>query len=382
LYIAQFDIQEYPLTNFIPLVDLSAQFTPLKKEIFQAWADVLDGMQLFLGPNVRTFETEFARYCGVEHAIGVSDGTTALQLALRACGVGPGDEVITVSHTFIATVEAIRLVGARPVFVDIDPRTYTMDVNQIRSRISKHTRVILPVHLYGHCADMDPILEIAQKHGLDVIEDACQAHGATYKDRKAGSMGRVAAFSFYFSKNLGGYGEGGMVTTGDEMLSRRIQMLRDHGSEQKYEHSMVGINGRLDELQAAVLRIKLRRLDEWNARRRANAEHYQKALEHMDVVPPVETIESRHIFHLYVIRVRQRDALRAWLNQRGIGTGIHYPIPVHLQKPYYKYGTGLGSLPMTEAAARKIISLPMYPELTFEQIDQVISQIEAFLAQN
>lgn len=370
------------MTNFIPLVDLSAQFTPLKKEIFQAWADVLDGMQLFLGPNVRTFETEFARYCGVEHAIGVSDGTTALQLALRACGVGPGDEVITVSHTFIATVEAIRLVGARPVFVDIDPRTYTMDVNQIRSRISKHTRVILPVHLYGHCADMDPILEIAQKHGLDVIEDACQAHGATYKDRKAGSMGRVAAFSFYFSKNLGGYGEGGMVTTGDEMLSRRIQMLRDHGSEQKYEHSMVGINGRLDELQAAVLRIKLRRLDEWNARRRANAEHYQKALEHMDVVPPVETIESRHIFHLYVIRVRQRDALRAWLNQRGIGTGIHYPIPVHLQKPYYKYGTGLGSLPMTEAAARKIISLPMYPELTFEQIDQVISQIEAFLAQN
>lgn len=366
----------------IPLVDLYTQYKPLKDEIAQAWSEVLDSMRLFLGPNVQAFEQEFASYCGVAHAIGVSDGTNALHLALRACGVGPGDEVVTVSHTFIATVEAILLAGARPVFVDVDPRTCTMDVGQVEGKLTPRTRAILPVHLYGQCVDVDPILEIADRHGLAVIEDACQAHGSAYNGRRAGGLGTMAAFSFYFSKNLGAYGEGGMVTTNDDDLARRVRMLRDHGSEQRYHHDLIGLNGRLDELQAAVLRIKLRHLDAWNDRRRRHAALYNRALESVGVVVPFEAPCGQHVYHLYVIRTGQRDGLREWLAERDIGTGIHYPIPVHLQQACIGYGDGSGSLPVTESLVGEILSLPMYPELTETQIERVTGAVREFFDRN
>lgn len=359
----------------IPLVDLRAQYEPLKDEIHAAWDEILAGMRLFLGPNVQAFEKAFASYCGVADAIGVSDGTTALHLALRACGIGAGDEVITVSHTFIATAEAILLAGARPVFVDIDPVTYTMDVTQIEAQITERTRAILPVHLYGQCADMDPILEIARRHGLVVIEDACQAHGATYKGRKAGSMGTVAAFSFYFSKNLGAFGEGGMVTTNDLALAHKIRMMRDHGSEKRYYHEMLGWNGRIDEMQAAVLRIKLPYLDGWNEKRRLTAAFYNQALANNGILTSVERSGNRHIYHMYVIRCSRRDALREHLNQQNIGTGIHYPVPIHLQNSFAEFGCRRGSLPVTEQIVDEILSLPMYPELTQEQAERVVNAV-------
>jgi dTDP-4-amino-4,6-dideoxygalactose transaminase len=368
------------MEQIIPLVDLKAQYKSIKNEIFTAWDDVFGTMQLFLGPNVRALESEFAAYCGVKYAIGVSDGTEALYLALRAANVGPGDEVITVSHTFIATVEAILLSGAKPVFIDVDPQTYLMDINQIESKISERTRAILPVHLYGQIVDMDPILDIANRHDLAVIEDACQAHGAEYKGRKAGSIGTLASFSFYFTKNLGAYGEGGMVTTNDPELARQVRMLRDHGSEKRYFHEIIGVNGRLDELQAAVLRIKLKHLDEWNEQRRRNAASYENALKSMDLITPFEAPGNRHVYHLYVIRTQQRDTLRAWLNEHGIGTGIHYPVPIHLQKACTNLGYQPGSLPVTERLVNEILSLPMYPELNDEQIDLISYIIHEFRA--
>ena len=368
----------------VPLVDLKAQYEPLKLEIQAAWDEALGSMRLFLGPNVQAFEKNFAAYLGVTDAIGVSDGTTALHLALRACEIGPGDEVITVSHTFIATAEAILLAGARPVFVDIDPLTFTMDPSQIEAQITPRTRAILPVHLYGQCADMDAIMEIARRHGLVVIEDACQAHGADYKGRKAGSMGTLAAFSFYFSKNLGAYGEGGMVTTSDPDLARRVRMIRDHGSEKRYIHEMLGWNGRLDELQAAALRIKLPHLDGWNEQRRRAAASYNQALgsanqEHdLSLLTPLEANDRRHVYHLYVIRSLDREGLRSHLNEQAIGTGIHYPLPVHLQKPFMEFGSGQGSLPVTERIVNEILSLPIYPEISQEQIDRVVFEILRF----
>jgi dTDP-4-amino-4,6-dideoxygalactose transaminase len=368
------------MSSQIPLVDLHAQYEPLKEEIHQAWDQILDSMRLFLGPSVQAFEQEFAAYCGVPHAVGVSDGTTALNLALRACGVGPGDEVITVSHTFIATVEAILLVGAKPVFVDIDPQTYTIDVNQIESRLTSKTKVILPVHLYGQCADMHPIMQLADRHGLYVIEDACQAHRAEYDGRKAGGLGSIAAFSFYYSKNLGAYGEAGMVTTRDEGLATRVRMLRDHGSKQRYHHEIVGLNGRLDELQAAVLRIKLHHLDAWNERRRQNAALYRQLLEGSDLIVPFEAPYGHPVYHLYVVRTRFREALQRWLAERGIGTGVHYPIPCHLQPACDASQYAPGSLPITEAVAAEVLSLPMYPELEASQIERVASEIQAFFS--
>jgi dTDP-4-amino-4,6-dideoxygalactose transaminase len=362
----------------IPLVDLHAQYQPLAERIRLAWDEVMDSMHLFLGPNVQAFEKEFAEYCGVSQAIGVSDGTTALHIALRACDIGPGDEVITVSHTFIATAEAILLAGAKPVFVDIDPHTYTMDVNQIEARLTERTRAILPVHLYGQCADMDPILAIARQHDLFVIEDACQAHGASYKNQKAGSMGNLGVFSFYYSKNLGAYGEGGMVTTNDPELARRVRMIRDHGSEERYHHEQIGLNGRLDELQAAALRIKLDYLDAWNQKRIEKAYFYTQALESQAIITPKEGNGNRHVYHLYVVQTERRDQLRQHLNERGIGTGIHYPIPVHLQKPCLNLGYGAGSLPVTEKTVGQILSLPIYPELTQEQAQRVITEIQNF----
>lgn len=363
----------------IPLVDLKAQYGPLEEQIRKAWDGVLASMQLFLGPNVRAFEQEFAQYCGVEHAIGVGDGTSAIQLALRAAEIGPGDEVITVSHTFIATGEAILLAGATPVFVDIDPQTLLMDVSQVEAQITPRTRAILPVHLYGQCVDMDPLLDIARRHNLLVIEDACQAHGAEYKGRKAGSLGDMAAFSFYFTKNLGAYGEGGMVTTRNGDLAKRIRMLRDHGSEKRYYHEFLGTNGRLDELQAAALRVKLPHLDEWNAQRRANAEVYRQGLKDVAVTLPFDAPGTTPVYHLYVIRTPQREGLRAHLNECGIGTGIHYPVPIHQQQVYAKLGLPIPSLPVTEQAVTEILSLPMYADLKSDQIERVTTEIKRFI---
>jgi dTDP-4-amino-4,6-dideoxygalactose transaminase len=359
----------------IPLVDLKAQYEPIKEEIHHAWDQIFSSMYLFLGPNVQAFEKEFSEYCDTKYAIGVSDGTTAIHLALRAIGIRLGDEVITVSHTFIATAEAVILAGATPVFVDIDPHTYTIDVDQVEKAITSRTKAIIPVHLYGQCAEMDPILEIAQKYKLAIIEDACQAHGATYKGRKAGSIGDMGCFSFYFSKNLGAYGEGGMVTTSNADYAQKIRMMRDHGSERRYFHEVLGWNGRLDELQAAVLRIKLPHLDSWNERRRQIASFYQSGMSDMGIETPQERAGNRHVYHLYVIRTEDRDALRNLLDQEGIGTGIHYPVPIHLQPAFKKYSPPMGSLPVTERIVTQILSLPMYPELSPDQAQRVVEGI-------
>ncbi len=365
----------------IPLVDLKAQYQPLKQDILSRIEAILDSMYLFLGPNVQALEKEFAAYNNVQHAIGVSEGTTALHLALRACGVKAGDEVITVSHTFIATAEAIVLAGATPVFVDIDPKTYNMDVTQIEARITPRTRAIIPVHLYGQPVDMDPIMGIAQRYNLYVIEDACQAHGARYKGRYTGGLGHMAAYSFYFSKNLGAYGEGGMVTTNDDELARRVRLLRDHGSPKRYYHDMVGLNGRLDEIQAAVLRAKLPHLSDWNAQRRSNAAHYTELLSALpQVQTPYVPDYAEPVFHLYVVRLPERDALLAYLKEQGIGAGIHYPIPCHLQPAFAELGYKPGDLPVTEQVTGEIISLPMYAELTAEQREYVVAAIQRFYA--
>ncbi len=363
----------------IPLVDLKVSYEPLKEQIFKAWEEALGGMRLFLGPNVQAFEQDFSKYCGVSHAIGVSDGTNAVHLALRACGIGPGDEVITVSYTFIATTEAILLAGATPVFVDINPDTFAIDVSQVENRITPKTRAILPVHLYGQCVDMDPLMEIARKHNLFVIEDACQAHGAEYKGRKAGSLGHIAAFSFYFTKNLGAYGEGGMVTTSSDDLARKVRLLRDHGSEKRYYHECLGWNARLDELQAAVLRIKLPHLDEWNAQRREAAQQYTEAFKSLDLIAPFEAPFNLHVYHLYVIRTPHRDVLRKFLADNGVGTGIHYPVPNHLQQSFKDLGYSSGSLPVTEAVSNEILSLPMYGGITSEQVERVASLTQSFV---
>jgi len=363
----------------IPLVDLKAQYQPLKQDILLRIEAILDSMYLFLGPNVQALEKEFAAYSEVGHAIGVSEGTTALHLALRACGVQAGDEVITVSHTFIATAEAIVLAGATPVFVDIDPQTYNMDVTQVEAHITSRTRAIIPVHLYGQPADMDPLMDIARRHDLYVIEDACQAHGARYKGRRVGGLGHLAAYSFYFSKNLGAYGEGGMVTTNDGELAQRVRLLRDHGSPKRYHHDMIGMNGRLDEIQAAVLRAKLPYLEDWNAQRRINAAHYTELLAALpQVQTPFVPGYAEPVFHLYVARVSERDALLTHLKEQGVGAGIHYPIPCHLQPAFADLGYKLGDLPVTEQVAGEVISLPMYAELTAEQREYVVAAIKTF----
>ena len=364
----------------IPLVDLRAQYLPLKDEMLGRIAMALDGMRLFLGENVQGLEREFSEFCGARHGIGVGDGTSALHVILRGLGIGDGDEVITPAHTFIATAEAIALAGARPVFVDVHPATYLLDVNQVESKITDRTRAILPVHLYGQMVDMDPLLELATRHRLHVVEDACQAHGAEYKGQRAGSLGTAGAFSFYFSKNLGAYGEGGFVTTSDDELDGSIRMIRDHGSKKRYYHDVIGWNGRLDEIQAAVLRTKLPHLQVWNDLRREHAQLYRELLQDAPVVTPVENPDNRHVYHLFVIRAPQRDALQNWLKERGIGTGIHYPVPVHLQEAFTSLGYHAGDLPVTEQLVGEILSLPMYPELTDEQIAYVADAIKAFYA--
>jgi dTDP-4-amino-4,6-dideoxygalactose transaminase len=357
----------------VPLVDLTAQFQPIKEEVMQAIEQVLDSMHLFLGPNTQAFEEEFAAYCGARFGVGMGNGTDALHLALRAAGVGQGDEVVTVAHTFFATTEAIVMVGARPVYVDIEPATFLMDVTQIEARITPRTRAIMPVHLYGQMADMDAIMDIAARHDLVVIEDAAQAHGAEYKGRRAGSIGHLGCFSFYYSKNLGAYGESGAVVTSDPELARGLRLYRDHGSEQRYHHEVFGFNTRMDEIQAAVLRVKLRHLDTWNSQRRQHAATYDRLLAEADIGLPVTGADRSHIYYVYVIRSPERDNLQSALTDRDIGTGIHFPVPVHLQPACREFGYHPGDLPHTERAAREVLSIPMYAELTEPQLEWVAS---------
>lgn len=362
----------------IQFVDLKKQYQPLKEEILAGISTALDGMQLFLGENVRQLEKDFAHFCGVEYGIGVSDGTTAIHIILRAMGIGQGDEVITPSHTFIATAEAITLAGAIPVFVDVDPETMLMDVTKVEEKITFRTKALLPVHLYGQTVDMDPLLDIARRYGLRVIEDSCQAHGAEYKGRRAGSLGDASAFSFYFSKNLGAYGEGGFISTNDPELAANIRKIRDHGSGVRYHHDVVGFNGRLDEIQAVVLRAKLPHLADWNEARREHARLYNELLKDTPVITPVARSASTPVYHLYVIQTEKRDELQAYLKEQGIFTGIHYPIPIHLQKSMQDLGGKTGDFPVTEKIVSNILSLPMYAELTDEEIQYVAEKIKAF----
>jgi len=363
----------------IPLVDLKAQFEPLRDEILSAIAGVLDGMHLFLGPQQRAFEEEFARYCGTAEAAGTSNGTDALELALRALGIGAGDEVITQPNSFIATGEAISAAGATPTFVDVDPQTSTLDPALLEAAITPRTRAIIPVHLYGRPADMPAILAIARPRGIAVIEDACQAHGASIGEQRAGAMGDLACFSFYFSKNLGAYGEGGVVTTNDPALAERVRLFRDHGSRVRYEHEVIGRNARLDEIQAAILRIKLRHLDDWNVRRRAHAAALSAALAGTSLTLPAPSGAGvSQVFHLYVVRHPERDRLKAFLAERGIGTGIHYPRPIHLQPAYASLGYAPGAFPVTERLAAEVLSLPMYAELADAQIERLADAVRAF----
>jgi dTDP-4-amino-4,6-dideoxygalactose transaminase len=355
----------------IPLVDLKAQYQFLKPEIAAAVEQVLESGQFVLGDQVAAFEQEFARYVDAAEAVAVNTGTSALHLALLAAGIGPGDEVITVPFTFVATVAAIGYTGARAVFVDIDPATFTMDVTQIEQAITSRTKAILPVHLYGHPADMDPILDVARRHGLIVIEDACQAHGAEYKGRRVGSIGLVGAFSFYPGKNLGACGEGGMAVTNDPERARTMRMLRDWGQDRKYHHTLKGFNYRMEGLQGSILRVKLRHLDAWTEARRAHAYGYAAQLADAEVVTPTEQPWARHVYHVYAIRTSSREALQRTLLANGVQTGIHYPIPVHLQPAYADLGYREGQFPQAERAAAEVLSLPMYPELSYSQRETV-----------
>lgn len=360
----------------VPFLDLRAQYESIKTEINAAIQEVLDSCAFAGGPFVEKFEKEWAAYCGVKHAIGVGNGTDALWLALLALGVGRGDEVITVSSTFIATAEAISLTGATPVFVDIDERYYTMDPNLLEKAITPRTKAIIPVHLFGQCADMDPILDIARRRGIPVIEDACQAHGAAYKGRKAGSMGEAAAFSFYPGKNLGAYGEAGAVTTNRDDLAATMRMFRDHGQAKKYHHEIVGWNARMDGIQGAVLSVKLKYLENWNERRRQCATTYDLELgSEPGIVTPLARADSKHVYHVYAIKIPDREAVIAKLKEQVINCAIHYPVPVHLQKAYEDMGMMKGSLPLTECCAKQFMSLPMFAELSHDGIVYICNAI-------
>lgn len=363
----------------IPFVDLKAQYAGIKDEIDAAIAGVLESGQFVLGDEVEAFEEEFAHYCGADFGIAVNSGTSALHLALLASGIGTGDEVITVSFTFVATVAAIVYTGATPVFVDIDPATCTLDVTQIEKSITECTKAIMPVHLYGQPADMDPIMEVARRHNLVVIEDAAQAHGAEYKCRRVGSMGDLGCFSFYPGKNLGAYGEGGMVVTSNAEHAHTIRMLRDWGQSERYAHVLKGFNYRMDGIQGAILRVKLRHLDAWTAARRAHAAAYDGLLADVDAETPAVMPYNRHVYHLYVVQIRRRDRVQQALHKRGIQSLIHYPVPVHLQEAYSDLDYKPGDLPNTEKAAGSVLSLPMHAELTSAQIHTVVDSLNTIL---
>ncbi|MGZ4977044.1 MAG: DegT/DnrJ/EryC1/StrS family aminotransferase [Methylobacter sp.] len=359
----------------IPFVDLKAQYSGIKDEVNNAIQGVLESCQFTLGSEVAAFEEEFAGYCQAQYGIGVNTGTSALHLALLAAGIGPGDEVITVPFTFVATVAAIYYTGATPVFVDINPRTFTIDVKAIESAITERTKAIMPVHLYGHPADMDPILDIAKRHSLVVIEDAAQAHGAEYKGKRVGSLGDMGCFSFYPGKNLGAYGEGGMVVTNNAEYTRTIRMLRDWGAEQKYNHVLKGYNFRMEGMQGSVLRVKLRHLETWTEARRKAAAHYDVLLSDSDVLTPEAMSYARHVYHIYAIRTQQRSEWQQALQAKGIQTGIHYPIPVHLLPAYADLGYSKGDFPHSELAANEVLSLPMFAELSLVQCKEVCEAV-------
>jgi len=392
----------------VPFLDLKAQYKQIETEVIPAVSEAMAAGMFIGGPQVSGFEDEFAAFCDSKYCIGVGSGTDALRFALMAAGIGPGDAVITAPNTFIATTEAISQVGATPIFVDVDPKTYTMDPQKLAELMENYKkpnlsheildrdersgfhrdkpnkpnrpRAIIPIHLYGQPADMDPILEIARQYDLVVIEDACQAHGAAYKNRKAGSLSMAGCFSFYPGKNLGAFGEAGAVVTQDEEMAQKIRMIRDHGQAQKYFHDLEGYNGRLDAIQAAVLRIKLKRLQGWNRSRRNNAALYTERLQDLSgITLPVEAEFAESVYHLYVILADNRDGLQKFLSEKSIATGLHYPLPLHLQKAYAHLGHKKGDFPVAEHTAERLLSLPMYPELTAEQIHYVCSSIKEFV---
>ena len=359
----------------IPLVDLRAQYRSLKPRLDAAAIRVLESGQFVLGPEVAAFEAEFAAHTRTRHAVGVNSGTSALHLALLAAGVGAGDEVITVPFTFVATVAAIQYTGARPVLVDVEPGTLNMDPSRIEPALTARTRAVVPVHLYGQPADMEPILRIAHARGLAVVEDAAQAHGAEHCGKRAGSMGAIGCFSFYPGKNLGAAGEGGAITTDDDELAARVRLLRDWGAEHKYHHVVRGFNYRLEELQAAILRVKLAELEAWTEARRAHAAHYRRLLAGAAVHLPLEAPGRRHVYHVFAARHPERDRLAAALAEAGVATGVHYPVPVHLQPGYADQGYGPGDFPVAERAAGEVLSLPMYPELRPAQVEAVATLV-------
>jgi dTDP-4-amino-4,6-dideoxygalactose transaminase len=371
----------------VPFNDLKRQYQRVEKEVLAATKRVYERGSYILGEEVSAFEKEFARYCGVRYGVGVGSGTEALFLSLKAAGIGEGDEVITTANSFVSTALAISFTGAKPLFVDIDYRTYNMDPDRLelllKRRMAKSgwekVKAILPVHLYGHPAEMRPILEIANQYGLLVIEDACQAHGATYGGKKTGSFGALGCFSFYPTKNLGGYGDGGMVVTNHPRFYEKLRLLRCYGEKRKYEHRIKGGNSRLDELQAAILRVKLKCLDQWNDERREKANRFSERLASLGIVCPIERKGARHVYHLYVVRTGKRDALQRFLNKRGIGTLIHYPIPIHQQKAFNELGYRRGDLPLTEQYSRKILSLPFFPEIKESEMEEVARGIQHFM---
>jgi dTDP-4-amino-4,6-dideoxygalactose transaminase len=363
----------------VPFLDLKAQYASIKTEVDEAVLRVLASTTYVLGPEVEAFEKEFAAAHNVKHAVAVNTGTSALHVALLAAGVKAGDEVITVSMTFIATVSAIRYAGASPVFVDVDPVTCTMDVSQIEAKITPRTRAIMPVHLYGQPADMDPIMEIAKRRNLIVIEDAAQAHAAEYKGRRVGGIGQIAGFSFYPGKNLGAYGEAGLATTNDDKYAHTMRLLRDWGQEKKYYHDVHAFNYRMDAIQGAILRVKLRQLEKWTDARRTHASRYDVLLRESGIKHATEVKGRKHVYHIYGVYHERRADLQAALHAAGIHTGIHYPIPVHLQRAYSDLGYKVGDLPVTERIAREQLSLPMFPELSEDQIARVTKKVAAWV---
>ncbi len=366
----------------VNFVDLKEQYQNIKDDILKAITEVINNSRFVLGPQIDEFEHKFAEFSHVKYAVGVASGTDAIILALKSLGIGQGDEVITAANTFIATVLGISYSGASPILVDNNPASYNIDPAKIEAVITSKTKAIMPVHLYGQMADMDAILAIAKKHNLKVIEDACQAHGAEYKGRKSGSIGDISCFSFYPSKNLGAYGDGGMVLTNDEDLYQKTKMLRDYGQSQKYHHEIKGHNSRLDSIQAAILLAKLPHLEAWNERRRSIARLYNELLSEVDVVTPIEGQGYRHIYHLYVIRTKNRDEMFEYLKSKQISCGIHYPIPIHLQNAYKDLSYKEGDFPVTEKSAQEILSLPMFPELREHQVRYVVEAIKEFLAES
>jgi dTDP-4-amino-4,6-dideoxygalactose transaminase len=364
----------------VPYLDLKAQYQSIKPEIDAAIARVLESCQFVLGPEVAAFEQDFAAYCGTTECIALNSGTSALHLALLAAGVGPGDEVVTVPFTFVASVAAVTYTGARPVLVDIDPRSFTMDPAAVEAAITPRTKAILPVHLYGQSADMDPIMEVARRHRLVVIEDAAQAHGAKYKGRPVGSIGDMGCSSFYPGKNLGAYGEGGAVTTSNAEYARTIRMLRDWGQDRKYHHQLRGFNYRMEGFQGAILRVKLRHLERWTEARRKVVNLYNELLADSGVETPAEMPWGRHVYHVYTLRADDRDGLQASLLAEGIQTGIHYPVPSHLQPAYADLGYGFGAFPHAEAAAEQVLSLPLYPELSAQAVAEVAGAVKKAIA--